>query len=210
MSGKLVHVRSVVALFVVGATLLAGCTTVIVAPTQPPAASQPTGTQLPTAALPTMIPPVMATQPAAPGSTVAGEQALLPDPAADYTTGDTAPLSGGEFVGDQAELTVEQAVRVAVSGDEATYAFLVVITGRDDIGFHFNALNFQLIDDKAFQYDALIGADKQPELDFGDLGPGQQVRGWLSFEASSTTSTLQLQYSPVMALEPATFGFVNP
>ena len=99
---------------------------------------------------------------------------------------------------------------MAVNGDDATYAFLVLIKGLDDASFHYNSLNFQLIDDQSFQYDALTGSGQQPELDFGDLAPEQQVRGWLTFEAPATTTTLELQYSPFSAIESATFGFLVP
>jgi hypothetical protein len=183
---------------------LTACSTVLAPAPVSPGAS----VQVPP--VPTIgVPPSQGAATPAPASTLAGTEPLLPDPAAEFTTADTARLSGGEFVGDQADLTVEQAVRLGVNADQATYAFLVAITGLDDASFHYNALNFQLIDDQSFQYDALPGR-QQPELDFGDLAPNQRVRGWLTFEASSTTATLELQYSPVMALEPATFGFLVP
>ena len=188
---------------------LAACSTVVApAPASFGGTAPATTPDRPPVATPVVLPsPAIATP--APQSTVAGAEALLPDPAADFTTGDTARLSGGDS-GDQADLKVEEAVRLSVEGDEATYAFLVVITGLDDIGFHFNVLNFQVIDDQQFQYDALSGGGQEPALDFGDLGPNESVRGWLTFEASSTTASVELEYSPVSAIESATFGFLVP
>jgi hypothetical protein len=161
--------------------------------------------------VPTTLPGANPTPTGAAPATASAEQALLPDPNAQYTVGDSAVLSGGDS-GDQADLTVEQAV-VLGSGSEpgqARYAFLVLITGRDAIGFHFNALSFQLIDDQDFQHDALPDGGTEPALDFGDLGPGQQVRGWLTFEASAEAETLRLEYFPPAAIESATFSFLVP
>lgn len=177
-------------LVVVG--LSVACTTVVVGPTQAPL-STPAQTSLP-----------------APGATPT-EQALLPDPNAPYTVGDTAVLSGGEF-GDQADLTVESAVLLGPGSEsgQARYAFLVLITGRDELGFHYNELNFRLIDDQDFQHDVLADGGMEPILNFGDLASEQRVRGWLTFEASAETATLRLEYSPAVAIESATFGFLVP
>lgn len=141
----------------------------------------------------------------------ASDQALLPDPDAQHTVGDTAVISGGDS-GDQADLTVEEAVVLGPGSEagQAQYAFLVLITGRDPIGFHFNSLSFQLIDDQDFQYDALSGGGAEPALDFGDLGPDQRVRGWLTFEASAETEHLRLDYFPPAAIESVTFSFIVP
>src|SRR5688572_22743058 len=60
-----------------------------------------------------------------PVATVVSGTTLQPDPNAEFTLGDTALLSGGEFVGDQAELTVEEAVvlpETTADGD-ALFAF---------------------------------------------------------------------------------------
>ena len=124
----------------------------------------------------------------------------------------TRRYSRAAILGNQADLTVESAVLLE-SGSEpglARYAFLVLITGRDVDSFHFNSINFQLIDDQDFQHDALFEGGMEPALDFGDLGPDQRVRGWLTFEASAATATLRLEYSPVAAIESATFGFLVP
>lgn len=197
-----------VGFFIVSLGLCVACTTVVVAPTQGPTSTVPAGSTQPPAG--STQPPAETPATGTPSAAPAAAATLLPDPAAAYTTTDTARLSGGEFVGDQADLTVEQAVRLGTAGDEATYAFLVAITGLDDASFHYNSLNFQLIDDQSFQYDALIGSGQQPELDFGDLAPDQMVRGWLTFEAPATTTRVDLQYSPASALEAATFGFLVP
>jgi Domain of unknown function (DUF4352) len=140
-----------------------------------------------------------------------GSVPLVPDDSAAYTVGDTVRLSGGEFVGDQADLTVLEAVKLTPSeAGDARFAFLVDITGLDDATFPYNALDFRLIDDQAFQYDAMNGGGNEPSLTFGDLSPNQKVRGWLTFEVSEPTTTLQLEYAPVLALEPALFGFIVP
>lgn len=159
----------------------------------------------------TVVPAPGATPTGAGSATAPAEQALLPDPNASYTVGDTAVLSGGEF-GDQADLTVESAVLLGPGSEpgQARYAFLVLITGRDELGFHYNELNFRLIDDQDFQYDVLAGGGMEPILNFGDLTSEQRVRGWLTFEASAETATLRLEYSPVVAIESATFAFLVP
>jgi len=145
--------------------------------------------------------------------TDAGEaaQPLLVDPAATHSIGDTARLSGGEFVGDQADLTVVEAVVLPGSDVETShYAFLVEITGLDAETFPYNLRDFRLIDNETFQYEPLFDAGEAPRLEFGDLSPSQRVRGWLTFAAPNDTAGVELQYSPALALEPATFGFLVP
>jgi hypothetical protein len=144
-----------------------------------------------------------------PVATVVSGTTLQPDPNAEFTLGDTALLSGGEFVGDQAELTIEEAVvlpETTADGD-ALFAFLVSITGKDAETFPYNLRDFRLIDDEDFQYEPLYEGGEEPRLEFGDLPPDQRVRGWLTFEAPATSTTVEIVYSPALALEPATFGF---
>lgn len=192
-------VRVGLALVVVG--LSVACTTVVVGPSQAPL-STPAQTGLPAPG---------ATPTAAGSATAPSGQELLPDPNAPYTVGDTAVLSGGDF-GDQADLTVESAVLLGPGSEpgQARYAFLVLITGRDELSFHYNVLNFRLIDDQDFQHDALADGGMEPRLEFGDLALEQRVRGWLTFEASAETATLRLEYSPAVAIESAIFGFLVP
>lgn len=144
-----------------------------------------------------------------PVATVTAGVALQADPQAEYTLGDTALLAGGELVGDQAELTVEEAVVLSetTADGDAQFAFLVAITGRDAETFPYNLRDFRLIDDQDFQYEPLYEGGSEPRLEFGDLPPDEGVRGWLTFEAPATTTTVELVYSPALALEPAVFGF---
>ncbi len=156
---------------------------------------------------PELVEPV---SPSVPVASVTSGGRLEPDPNADFTLGDTAELSGGEFVGDQASLTVEDATVLsdpAVKG-EMRFAFLVSITGRDPETFPYNLRDFRLIDDEDFQYEPLNDGGQEPRLEFGDLPPGERVRGWLTFEAPATTTTVELVYSPALALDPASFGFL--
>lgn len=150
------------------------------------------------------VPPGAAT-PAA-----ASEQALLPNSDASATLGDTERLSGGEFVGDQADATVEQAVAMPIVAGMRRYAFLVLITGRDPDTFPYNLRDFRLFDDLDYQYSPLSDGGKTPRLEFGDLAPNQQVRGWLTFEASAATTVVDLQYAPALAMEPAAWSFRLP
>ena len=145
-----------------------------------------------------------------PVATVISGSTLEPDPNADFTLGDTAELSGGELVGDQASLTVEEAVVLPEPGAEGQprFAFLVSITGRDPDTFPYNLRDFRLIDDEDFQYEPLYDGGQEPRLEFGDLPPNESVRGWLTFEAPATTTTVELVYSPALALDPAVFGFL--
>jgi hypothetical protein len=164
---------------------------------------------------PEQVPPTTITPPSPPSasqppSPPSASQPLLPDPAADYTVGDTARLSGGEFVGDQADLTVIEAVRLEATGDQAQYAFLVEITGLDPDTFPYNLRDFRLIDDQDFQYEPLFDGGEQPRLEFGDLSPEQTVRGWLTFDGPAVSTTIRLQYAPALALDPAVFGFLVP
>jgi hypothetical protein len=143
-------------------------------------------------------------------ATTAAEQALLPNPNADATLGDTVRLSGGDFVGDQAEITVEEAVATPILAGKRRYSFLVLITGRDPDTFPYNLRDFRLFDDLDFQYQPLFDGGKTPRLEFGNLGPGQQVRGWLTFEGDAATALVDLQYAPALVLEPAAFSFRVP
>lgn len=166
--------------------VVAGCTQVAPAPTPP------TTNPLPSATV------------TAPAGTP-GAQPLLPDPAAEHAIGDTIRLSGGEFVGDQADLTVHEAVLLvpATGSGDARYAFLVEITGLDAEVTPYNLREFTLRDDQNFEYQPLSGGGQEPRLEFGDLLPEQRVRGWLTFEVPTQTEYVELQYWPTLALEPA-------
>lgn len=180
-------------------SLFAACTNVVV-PAQGPVSPAAQTSQ-----------PTPAATPTSGSATAPAEQALLPDPNASHTVGDTAIISGGDF-GDQASLTVESALALGPGSEpgQARYAFLVLITGIDELSFHYNSLNFRLIDDQDFQHDALPDGGMEPALNFGDLGPEQHVRGWLTFEAAADTATLRLEFSPAVAIESANFGFLVP
>lgn len=194
-----ISLRFGLSLVVVG--LSVACTTVVVGPTQAPL-STPAQTSLPAPG---------ATPIGASSATAPADQALLPDPNAPHTVGDTAVVSGGDF-GDQADVTVESAVVLGPGSEpgQARYAFLVAIIGRDELSFHYNMLNFRLIDDQDFQLDALADGGMEPRLEFGDLEMEQRVRGWLTFEASAETATLRLDFSPAVAVESVVFGFLVP
>jgi len=137
---------------------------------------------------------------------------LLPDPAAEHTIGDTIRLSGGEFVGDQAELVVEEAVLLEPSGAGSApqYAFLVEVTGLDPETFPYNLRDFSLFDDEAFEYEPLFDGGEEPRLEFGDLPPGERVRGWLTFDGPTDPGYVELQYAPALALEPARVRVLLP
>ena len=132
----------------------------------------------------------------------AGRQPLLPDPDAELTLGDMVRLSGGEFVGDQADLVVEEAVLLGGSS-APRYAFLVEITGLDPDVFPYNLRDFSLVDDEAFAYQPLFDGGEEPRLEFGNLGPHERVRGWLTFEGPTDPEYVELVYAPALALEAA-------
>jgi hypothetical protein len=137
-------------------------------------------------------------------------QPLAPDPAAEFTIGDMVRLSGGEFVGEQADLVVEEAVLLEASGTSPHYAFLVEITGLDPETFPYNLRDFSLFDDQAFAYQPLFEGGAGPRLEFGDLAPHQRVRGWLTFEGPADSAYLELVYAPALALEPARVRVLVP
>ncbi|MBA2555777.1 MAG: DUF4352 domain-containing protein [Chloroflexi bacterium] len=83
------------------------------------------------------------------------------------------------------------------------YAFLVEIEGLDDNALHYNTLHFSLYDDQTFKYEAYADGGRRPELTFGDLAPGRKVKGWLTFLGPEQSAYLELEYSPITALEPA-------
>jgi hypothetical protein len=146
--------------------------------------------------------------PAVPGATpvpaTSVRQALLPDESADHTLCDTILLSGGEFVGDQASLTVFEAIRRAEldASGASQYAFLVEIEGLDPETLPYNSLDFALFDDQNFEYQAIDGGE-QPALNYGDLPHGRRVKGWLTFIGPAESEYLELEYAPILALEPA-------
>jgi hypothetical protein len=181
-----------VALLALVASLIgAGCTSPSVGPGSTPASSAP------------VISPVIGAPSASNVASAPGE-ALLPDPSAEHTLGDAILLSGGDYAGDQANLTVLEAVRLAEPDPSGAprYAFLVEIEGRDPETLPYNALHFALFDDQNFKYDALDGV-QQPELTYGDLAFGRKVRGWLTFLGPAESAFLELEYGPILALEPA-------
>ena len=152
--------------------------------------------------------PVATASPPATSSEAAadtGREPLLPDPSAEHTVGDTIRLSGGEFVGDQADLVVEEAVLLdpVAGGSGPGYAFLVEITGLDAETFPYNLRDFSMFDDEAFEYQPLFDGGEAPRLEFGNLGPHERVRGWLTFEGPTDPAYVELVYAPALALEAA-------
>ena len=147
------------------------------------------------------------TDAAAASSAAAEGQPLLPDESAEHTIGDTILLSGGEFVGDQATFTVLEAVRLAEpdSSGAPRYAWLVEIEGRDAETLPYNALDFAMFDDQNFEYQTQDGGP-QPEVTYGDLPYGRKTRGWLTFIGPEESAYLELEYAPILALEP---GYVR-
>lgn len=162
----------------------------------------------------TLAAPTAAASPTATPSSAgpAGAQPLGADSTATNTLGDTIRLSGGEFVGDQADLTVlEGFVSPPEPGSTAPrYAFLVEITGLDAEVFPYNLRDFSLFDDQAFEYQPLSSGGNEPRLEFGDLTPGRKVRGWLTFEGPAQSSFVELEYAPALALEPAHVRAIPP
>jgi len=176
-------IRSIglVTLFIAG--VVVACTPGAVAP---PSVGPPSVAPA-SVAPPSVAPPIIATAPA-PGASAVPTQpsepgegtALLPDPSADHTIGETITLSDF-YDEEQAAITVLEAIQRpqsdASGGPE--YAFLVEIEGLAS-SIHYNVLQFSMFDDESFEYMALSGRH-QPELNFGDLANGRKVRGWLTF-----------------------------
>lgn len=156
---------------------------------------------VPNATQPAASAPAMPTETAREIPAPAAGQPLLPDSSAEYTVGDTIRFTDGET--DQADLAVLEAVILPPNaGASATrYAFLVEITGLDDIGFLYNILDFTLFDDQSFEYLPEFDGGQAPALHSGELTPGQKVRGWLTFEGPVTSPFVELQYAPEFAIE---------
>jgi hypothetical protein len=153
--------------------------------------------------------PAVHTGPSPAASSASGEVALLP--ATDvtgermYTLGDVAIVEG------IVELEVLEATRgwsASVPPPEgmAAWTFLVRFhwDGREPTGFstgtpYYNAIGFSMRDDQGFEYpnlqSELIG--RQPALLFGTLAKDQSVQGWVTFQAPSDASFVELTYTPV-------------
>ena len=139
-------------------------------------------------------------------------QPMLPDASAEHTVGDMVRLSGGEFAGEQADLVVEDAVVLAPGpgSSDPRYAFLVEVTELDPDVFPYNLRDFSLVDDEAFAYQPLFDGGEEPRLEFGNLGPHERVRGWLTFEGSTDPAYVELVYAPALALEAAHVRVLAP
>lgn len=176
------------------------------------ATATPPGAWTPAPATPADPAATQAPPTATPSAEQPTAQPLLRDPQAEHTVGDTIRLSGGEFVGDQADLTVEEAVMLPTESgsSDSRFAFLVEITGLDAEVLPYNLREFSLLDDQNFEYQPLPDGGQEPRLEFGDLLPERSVRGWLTFEVPHATSYVELQYWPTMALEPAVVRALVP
>lgn len=200
--------------------VLAGCTTVApagtpVAPattTAPAPAGGPTttplvgGSPVPVASGPEgSLPPAVAT-------------ALLPDPGVSgermFTLGQPVEIEDETLLE-----VVEGWVEPAQTARQARYTFLVrfsypVPESPDPFGVsagYYNAIGFSVRDDQGFEYDVNQGGmnTRQPELLFGNLTEGQNVQGWVTFEAPLETAYVDLVYGPV-SRDPATFRVLVP
>lgn len=199
--------------FVAVLLIAGGCTQAgPLTPTAPGTPSQPAPTITGAPPTPTTTGGATATPDTTAASSPAGTQPLLPDASAEHTVGDTTRLSGGEFVGDQADLWVIEAVMLAPAAGRSApmYAFLVEITGLDADVFPYNLRNFSLFDDQNFEYQPLFEGGQQPRLEFGDLAFERKVRGWLTFEGPADSDYVELQYFPALALEPALVRVLVP
>lgn len=190
--------------------VVVGCTPGAVAPTAgaPASAAPPSLAPSPAAATPSAAPssvgPSAVATSQAPAATTAPTlapepsqgTALLPDPSADHTIGETIVLSDF-FEEQQAAITVVEAIQLPQS-DPASgpqYAFLVEIEGLT-ASIHYNVQQFSMFDDESFEYQPKFGV-QQPELEFGDLPKGRKVRGWLTFVGPDSSEYLELQWAPI-------------
>ena len=105
--------------------------------------------------------------------------------------------SRGKFAA-SSPTSVEEAIQVG-----SQFAFLVEITGLDPDVFPYNLRDFSLVDDEAFAYQPLFDGGEEPRLEFGNLGPHERVRGWLTFEGPTAPAYVELVYAPALALEAA-------
>jgi hypothetical protein len=91
-------------------------------------------------------------------------------------------------------------------GAQAVYSFLVRFSWDGTqpeflsmSGGYYNAIDFSLRDDQAFEYPQRNGSSmaRQPELLFGEVAAGQQVNGWVTFQAPADAAWVELVYSPI-------------
>jgi hypothetical protein len=66
-------------------------------------------------------------------------------------------------------------------------------------GGYYNAINFSIRDDQAFEHPSQNGSAfaRQPELLFGEVAAGQQVKGWVTFLAPADAAWVEVVYSPI-------------
>jgi hypothetical protein len=86
------------------------------------------------------------------------------------------------------------------------YAVLAEFEGIDPSGSSYNPFYFKLVVD-GFEY-SYTPFGKDPQLQSGDLRPGQTVRGWVSFEAPDA-DRITVVYQPIFGLagDPAEWTF---
>ncbi len=200
-------IRLISALMVLGAVLLlSACTSVT------PAATVGSAQPAPPSAAATAAPA------ATPGAPVGTSTQLLPDPSVSgermYTLGQPVEIE------DETQLEVLEGW-IDPPGPEGTarYTFLVrfsypVPQSPDPFGVsagYYNAIGFSVRDDQGFEYAVIQGSSqsREPELLFGNLNEGQDVQGWVTFEAPAETAYLDLVYGPV-SRDPATFRVIVP
>lgn len=59
----------------------------------------------------------------------------------------------------------------------------------------YNELDFEIQDSVSYIYDSYLSL-KEPSLQSGDLQPGRNVRGWITFEIPKNAQGLELIYQP--------------
>jgi bacterioferritin-associated ferredoxin len=85
------------------------------------------------------------------------------------------------------------------SQPDAGKHFIVVDLTIEAIGterVNYNPLDFEVADADSYRYrrEGVVGAD--PALSYGDLNPGEKIRGLVPFQIPDTATGLQLLYAP--------------
>ncbi len=72
----------------------------------------------------------------------------------------------------------------------------VKVTNRSNSPCHISGLNFDVRDENGLYYDRDIFDIKEPALPSKSIAGGDSVRGWVTFEVSQKSKSLELVFTP--------------
>ena len=72
--------------------------------------------------------------------------------------------------------------------------FFINNTGQSKI--EYNALEFNLMDEKSYEYRTVTFGFKKPYFSSGNVQPGRKARGWITFEVPKDSKKYEVKYTP--------------